>query len=302
VPMTWSEDEVRGAVATCDPALAAAAAEAVGEGMDSVVWRLGGSWIFRFPRFAEVSANLDVEVRVLPRLASRCAVALPRFEYVGRWQGLTFVGYRAIEGVELTPVRLARLGRGSADERRTRAAVVASLGRFFDAVHEFPTDEAVELGVTRRDLRQAYADDLALAEAVVFPELSPVGRRTVRQIYEAYLTEDDFFEYEPCLLHADVSAEHLLVDEAGHLVGVIDFGDLVVSDPAYDLMFLYEEFGADVVSELVASTRTDWGLRLFDKLHFWFQANFVADVLIHHRRGDGAERQWALGVLNERLG
>ena len=40
----------------------------------------------------------------------------------------------------------------------------------------------------------------------------------------------------PVLCHGDIAPEHILVDEAGgRVLGLIDFGDLLVGDPAIDL-------------------------------------------------------------------
>jgi aminoglycoside phosphotransferase (APT) family kinase protein len=41
------------------------------------------------------------------------------------------------------------------------------------------------------------------------------------------------------VLHGDLHMRHLLVDAAGALTGVIDFGDVCVGDPAVDLSLLW---------------------------------------------------------------
>ena len=43
--------------------------------------------------------------------------------------------------------------------------------------------------------------------------------------------------FDPCVTHSDLGAEHLLVRE-GRLVGVIDWGDARLGDPALDYSWL----------------------------------------------------------------
>ena len=53
------------------------------------------------------------------------------------------------------------------------------------------------------------------------------------------------------LAHADLGAEHILEDE-GHLTGVIDWTDAAVTDPALDFARLYRDFGPAFLHEALA--------------------------------------------------
>ena len=43
------------------------------------------------------------------------------------------------------------------------------------------------------------------------------------------------------LVHADLGCAHILAGDAGHLAGIIDWGDALIADPAYDLAALLAE-------------------------------------------------------------
>ncbi len=56
--------------------------------------------------------------------------------------------------------------------------------------------------------------------------------------------------HPPCLVHADLTADHVLgragPDGVWHMLALIDFGDVVAGDPAYDLVALHIDlFGCD---------------------------------------------------------
>lgn len=67
---------------------------------------------------------------------------------------------------------------------------------------------------------------------------------------EALLRETDWFAGQPCLLHADLTEDHALVEcQAGRwtLSGLLDWADAEVGDPLYEWVALYFGFcGRDV--------------------------------------------------------
>ena len=66
--------------------------------------------------------------------------------------------------------------------------------------------------------------------------LSGADRRMLRD----YLTPiwENLPEVPRCLVHGDAQADHILVNADGHIAGVLDFGDVHVGDPVYDLAVL----------------------------------------------------------------
>src|SRR6185503_3631143 len=57
------------------------------------------------------------------------------------------------------------------------------------------------------------------------------------------------FANAPHVLHADLSAEHVLWDGQS-VTGILDWGDVCLGDPDYDFSYLYQDFGEDFVREM----------------------------------------------------
>jgi aminoglycoside phosphotransferase (APT) family kinase protein len=167
--------------------------------------------VLRVPRSARSVEELDSEVRLLPSLASALPVEVPRFEYVSRdpW----FVVYRLICG---EPLR-------DEDPVGVRA--------FLDALHGFDT---TGLEVRRPDwlgIYETHAEDWRFA---VLPLLDADEQGRA----EGLLAEiETLTGYAPALVHCDLGPEHLLCRD-GRLVGVIDWGDAKIGDPAIDYAWL----------------------------------------------------------------
>ena len=75
---------------------------------------------------------------------------------------------------------------------------------------------------------------------------------TVESQLDAFLEDDANFAYAPTLLHADLWPEHVLFSrDVGRLAGVIDFGDVSIGDPDYDLAFLALRLGPGFIAGLL---------------------------------------------------
>ncbi|GAF85175.1 unnamed protein product [marine sediment metagenome] len=62
-----------------------------------------------------------------------------------------------------------------------------------------------------------------------------------------------FFEGAPKLVHNDLWAEHILVDpRSGSVNGIIDWGDVAISDPAVDFAGLYTWYGEKWLKDVLA--------------------------------------------------
>ena len=57
----------------------------------------------------------------------------------------------------------------------------------------------------------------------------------------AYLDDDGLWSFATCLTHGDLGPEHVLVDGAGDLAGVIDWEETAIGDPCSDFAWWLHE-------------------------------------------------------------
>ena len=212
-------------------------------GYDFEVAIVDDAWVFRFPRRAAVAAALEVEIQLLPEIAPALPVAVPRFEHVSREP--LFVGYPLIQG---TPVV-------DEDGDGVRA--------FVEALHAL---DPAGLPLEETDWVATYGEQCAEFERLVLPLLGRHERTRAAQLFDEV---DTLVGFSPALLHADLGPDHLLVRK-GRLVGVIDWADARVGDPALDYAWaLNGPFAAwDVDPELRRRAR------LYHRLGPWYEAHY----------------------------
>jgi len=212
----------------------------LGQGWDNDMWRgeaaPGGEAItigWRFPRRKMGVELLAVEASVLPALARLLPVSIPTPE----WRGAPspafpypFLGYRLLPGVT---------GDRAALTDAERLALAPALGRFLRALHDVDVEHAAALGVPG----DTFRGDMPLAATIIQRHAAQVtGRWTdrlpaVRAAVAAAPPSDT--TGRRVLLHGDLYARHLLLDDERAICGVIDWGDVSLGDPCKDLSILF---------------------------------------------------------------
>ncbi len=204
-----------------------------GLGEDFQSFEVDRRWIFRFPIRPEGEEQIAREWVALPELAPRLSLPVPQYEFL--WEPTRryphrFGGYRKIEGTPLFDMSISVAGRRRAG---------AELARFLSELHRFPLRrvEGLEIPVTSlRQCVQARVDwSVRIFESALFPYLSERRIRSVVAMGEL-LERDLTVDAPPSLLHGDLGLEHVLADQKTEAItGVIDWGDLMVGDPAAEV-------------------------------------------------------------------
>ncbi|MHC5012149.1 MAG: phosphotransferase [Planctomycetota bacterium] len=249
------------------PALAPIRLASAGEGWDNTAYLVNETYIFRFPRREIAVPLLEAEVRVLRALAARVPLPVPLPIFVGRPEAgypWSFAGYARLPG---RPAPEASLGDGP------RGAAAATLGGFLAALHAIPAADARAMGAP---LVPAWRVDLVDRVARIRRDLDALGRHRLIEDARAW---DDVLDAAAearagaprTLVHGDLYAAHVLVDEAGRPTGIIDWGDVHVGDVAVDLSlahgFLPPAARSAFLRAYGAVDEATWHLARFWALH-----------------------------------
>jgi hygromycin-B 7''-O-kinase len=177
------------------------------------------------------AAGLRGERAALERVAGGLGVATPEVVAEGALDGWPYVLLTRVPGRPLDDVwpRLARPER-----ERSAVAVGALLAR----LHALPPPEAPELVPPGGGWTEFLA-----SRAAATPErqralgLAPADLAWLAERLPGLLSRATAAARGPhALLHTEIGPGHVLADEDGLPVGVVDFGDALVGPPDYDLV------------------------------------------------------------------
>lgn len=202
----------------------------LGSGWDNTVFAVGDEWVFRFPRKQVVITGIELEIDVLPDLATLLPVPIPVPQHIGvpsdafPWP---FFGARMLPGVELCEA-----------PAMSRERLAVELGSFLKQLHSRAVMDALgarlpENWTKRAEMQQRVpmiVDKLALLD-----ELWHAPKDVRALLDEAFALPPP----EPgAVCHGDLHFRHVLV-EGDRVTGIIDWIDLCRGDPALDLQLVW---------------------------------------------------------------
>ena len=195
-------------------------------GDDFLVFEINYEWMFRFPRNDVSRKTFEKETQFLARFKPLSPLPIPYYQYVGDG----FAGYAKIRGSRLS----AQLFQGLS--KNIREKVAGQFGSFLSALHKFPLYEADEIGLTQGWDGVHHKNGATFLEKVA-PLLSPSVRSKATRCMENLLAE----KFTSRVIHGDFYLpDHVFFDEGQNQLGVIDFADANIYDPAHDFQCIIE--------------------------------------------------------------
>jgi aminoglycoside 2''-phosphotransferase len=211
------------------PGLSFNQARLINTGFGHAVVILDEAWVFRFPRNERRRRVFCIELRLLEELRKRTPVALPDYRHVAQ-DGL-FGAYPMIGGKELSPALFATLDRAMQEN------VMDQYAQVLGALHGLPAGFAAHEGLEeRKPITSASAHDwyFNVTRSYLGRKVDPALLSSMDRFYKGFRARPPF---PARLINGDLDDNHLLLD--GGTLGIIDFGDIVVGDPALDFAMLH---------------------------------------------------------------
>ena len=215
----------------------------LGEGWTSRAYLINTELVFRFPKHREDWPELQREIAFLAFAAERLPTSVPQYLRVIPDSAAAAAGYAVYRYLSGQELKIRALDHD-------RLAVVAdSLAEFLLTLHGLRTELELSSLLPAEDTRSLAEDYLVRADREIVSKLEQSDARALRKLFEEYLNEPQSFLFRPSVIHADLSGEHILVED-GSVVGVIDFGDVSWGDPDYDFAYLFLDFGHSFVQDV----------------------------------------------------
>lgn len=220
------------------------------QGWDNRTFRLGDTMAVRLPSAQAYAADVEKESTWLPRLAPRLplpipvpiAAGAPSDRYPWPWSIRRWIDGR--------PATTAPLD--------DPVAVAVDLAGFLCALHQADPDGGPRAG-SRTFHRGA---DLAVYDGQTRDALVSLASRVdadaATEVWDGALAAR--WTGAPAWFHGDMAPGNLLLDCAGQLAAVIDFGTCGVGDPACDLVIAWTLLDAEARERFRSAMAVDAGM------------------------------------------
>lgn len=209
----------------------------LGEGLDSVAYLVNNDYIFKMSKHKEAKDNLKKEIQVLNYIRGKVTLQVPEIEYYS--EKYSVCGYKEIQGTILTPKMYEQL---SSEEQDNLARDIAS---FLKELHSLPLPNINDLEL---NVLEDYESDYKALKDKIYNKISERVKRYLDGLFERILNDERITKYEVALCHNDLSCNHIVMNN-NKVVGIIDFGDVAITDRDKEFVYLLENSDEEIGRE-----------------------------------------------------
>ena len=216
----------------------------LGQGLDSVAYLVNGEYVFKQSKHEESRINMKKEIKVLDYLKDKLSLRIPVIEFYN--EEYSVCGYKEIKGKKLTK---EMYGSMSADEKDKLAH---SIAQFLKELHslDLPNIDDLEL-----DVVDDYRSDYESLKETIYSVIPDKTKEYLDNLFRRILSDERITKYVKVLCHNDLSCNHIIMHN-NEVVGIIDFGDVAVTDRDKDFIYLLENSSEEL--------GRDFGLKVLD--------------------------------------
>ena len=216
----------------------------LGEGLNSIAYRVNNDYIFKLSKHQEARENLKKEVQVLNYIKGKVSLQIPVIEYYSEKYGVC--GYKEIKGTILTPKIYKQLSRNEKDK------LAKDIASFLKELHILPLPNINDLEL---DIIKDYESDYKKLKNKYYIKITKKAKLYLDNLFNRILNDERIRKYDKVLCHNDLSCDHIIMDN-NKVVGIIDFGDVAITDRDKDFVYLLEDSDEELGRE--------FGLKVLD--------------------------------------
>ncbi|MBD5144439.1 MAG: phosphotransferase [Ruminococcus sp.] len=210
---------------------------ALGQGLDSIAYLVNNEYIFKQSKHDEARNNLKKEIQILNYLKGKVTLQIPDIEYYS--EEYSVCGYKEIKGDKLSPI----IYKNMSDDEKDKLAHDIAL--FLREIHSIslPDIDGLECNV-----KEDYKSDYDTLRETIYDIIPDKSKEYIDDLYKRILNDERISQYVKALCHNDLSCNHIIIQN-NKAVGIIDFGDVAITDRDKDFVYLLEDSNEEIGRE-----------------------------------------------------
>lgn len=210
-------------------------------------------WVLRFPRRKDVMDSTQKEKQTLDVVGDNLCVQAPKWLVYSD----QLIAYKRLNGVPAGTIdHAAQAYVWELDEKNVPALFNRTLAEAMVSLHQVDQEKVKMAGLPVETADQVRAN-MTKRMKKVKAEFDVHDELWAR--WQAWVTDDSLWPKRTGLVHGDLHAGHILIDEDARVTGFIDWTEASVTDIANDFVSHYRTFGEEALIELVTHYKNAGG-------------------------------------------
>ncbi len=214
------------------------------DGKYSDIAIVNGEFVFKFAKHDWSAAYLHNEAAVIRFIREFVTLPLPYVEVLDK----DVIKSNYIKGKPLFRNYLL------VSDHYTMNSAARQIGIFLRQLHSIPLKKVryAHIGDFPLDFsREGWLNELENIQRKISPYCTGYAREYINQIIRPAEDNKDFFDFQPVLIHGDLTPCHIFFDSStGTVNGITGFGNTGIGDPAFDFGVLLDHLGETFVKRM----------------------------------------------------
>ncbi|PPA70850.1 macrolide 2'-phosphotransferase [Jeotgalibacillus proteolyticus] len=205
----------------------------------------GENWVLRIPRREDVLPSTKIEKQALDFIEPKLSVQAPKWVV---WTD-ELIAYKQLTGVPVGTIdHEAMAYTWEIDEKNVPELFTETLALAMVSLHGINLDDAREAGLKVENAEEMRAEMKSRMEKVK-AEFG-VSDQLWEQ-WQRWVNNDSLWPAKTGVIHGDLHAGHILIDDEARVTGFIDWTEAFVSDISKDFVAHYRTFGEQELKKLI---------------------------------------------------
>lgn len=242
--MSYKTDFISKVLREAFPNLCVKKLDLLGSGYNCDAFLVNGQYVFKFPKSEKANESLKNEMLALNYLKNKLPLPIPQINFSSDKSEIfpyRIIGYEQIKGRILT----AQLFQSFREDEKDSLA--KSIAKFLRALHSVDIPE--ELKELEDDFVEGLRIDYNDVCSLIYNDLSVKAKEFTDNYYQKALSDNDYKATRTALIHNDLSCNHIVIDENNNAAGIIDFGDVAITDIDLEFVYLFEDSEEELGSD-----------------------------------------------------
>jgi len=258
-------------------------------GFDHDVLLMDKKIIFRFPKSKEYQKLLAYEIPLLNYLSKKLSVEIPHYSYVAT--DYHFAGYKILPGKTLNNKLLKTL------KKSEKTLLIKKLADFLSNLHQIPVKNFLKYDLKPEKPNIQQNQFFTAIKKQVFPRLKEKEQIMIENFILEWKNQAS--AVKNTLTHNDLSGDNIFWDNKKLNLGIIDFSDRKITDPAHDFAPFFE-FGEDLVKSIYQKYQGHKDAQFLQRAQRYYK-KIALDLLLLNSKKSAAEWLNAYKLFKKRF-